>query len=127
MNKIIGCIVLSIALIFFIPMAVNWLFKKPALCEPMVAKWNEADALVYGGDVLSFIGTVVLGAIAVFQTRKAYEQTERANQLAKDALVQTEKANKLANQMQKLAQARFVSMVAVKKLWIKKQSFKNPK
>lgn len=121
------CVVLSVALIFFIPLMINWLFSQSAPCELLEAKWIEADALNYGGAVLSFIGTIVLGAIAVFQTRKAYEQTERANQLAEDALVQTEKANKLADQMQKLEQARFVSMVSVKKLWIKKQSFKNPR
>lgn len=113
MKKILGCIVLSIALIFFIPIAVNWLFTKPALCELMVANWNEADALGYGGDVLSYLGTVVLGAVAVFQTSKAHGQTDRANQLAQDALVQTEKANELAAQMQRLEQARFVSMVSL--------------
>lgn len=111
MKKILG-VVLSFGLIFFIPYAVNWLFSNPAPCDLMVARWNEAEALGYGGDVLSFVGTVVLGAIAVYQTSQAHGQTERANQLAQDALTQTEKANELAAQMQKLEQAKFVSMVS---------------
>jgi len=117
---IISCIAISLGLIFVIPFVVNWLFSLSAPCELFEAKWLEADALSYGGAVLSFIGTVVLGAITVYQTREAHKQTEKANnqtekanQLAQDALIQTEKANVLAAQMQKLEQARFVSMVSI--------------
>ena len=126
MKKIIGSIVLAIGLIFFIPYAVNWLFSKSALCDLMVARWTEAEALGYGGDVLSFIGTVVLGAVAVYQTSKAHGQTDRANQLAQDALTQTERANELATQMQKLEQANFVSMVSVSDVQVEKRSVAHP-
>lgn len=116
----------SIALIFAIPFVVNILFDIPAPFKLFVARWEEVDALGYGGDVLAYIGTVVLGGITVFQTRKAHKQTECANQLAKDALVQTEKANELTAQMQKFEQAKFMSMISVNKLRINRRSISSP-
>lgn len=123
---IIGGVVLLIltgALIFTAPRWICCLFSKS---EFWATNWSNADILNYGGSVLSFVGTVVLGIIAVLQTSKAHDQTDRANQLAQDALIQTEKANKLAAQMQKLEQANFVSMVSVSNVQVGKRSAEHP-
>lgn len=120
-------LILSLGLVFLIPLAINWLFGQAAPCELLEAKWLAADALSYGGNALAFVGTIVLGAVTVYQSWKADQKTDRANQLAADALVQTEKANELAAQMQKLEQARFVSMVSVGDLDISKRGFDTPK
>ena len=39
----------------------------PAISEAFVAEWDVGDALGYYGAILSFIGTVVLGALALYQ------------------------------------------------------------
>ena len=41
----------------------------PAISEAFVAEWDAGDALGYYGAILSFIGTVVLGALALYQNR----------------------------------------------------------
>lgn len=104
------------------PLLINWAFSEPAWFDFFAVDWNVEDALSYYGSALSFIGTVVLGAITVYQTREAHKQTEqantqteKANQLAEEALAQTQKANELSVQMQKLEQARFISMVSIVK------------
>ena len=41
----------------------------PAISEAFVAEWDAGDALGYYGAILSFIGTVVLGALVLYQNR----------------------------------------------------------
>ena len=123
---LIGIIAMIVA-ILVIPLIINWIFLIPACCEFFAVEWESKDTLSYYGDVLGYVGTVVLGAIAVYQTSKAYDQTEKANQFAKDSIAQTEKANTLAEQMQKLEQAKFLSMVSIKKLYVNKRSINTPK
>ena len=125
--KILIGIASIILAVIGIPLIINWFFSMPACCDFFAVDWEAKDSLAYYGDALGFIGTVVLGAIAVYQTSKAYGQTEKSNQLAKDAIAQTEKANALAEQMQKLEQAKFLSMVSIKKLHVNKRSVNSPK
>ncbi len=126
-SKIFVGIIAIILTVIVIPLIINWLFLIPACCDFFAVEWEAKDSLSYYGDALGFIGTVVLGAIAVYQTSKAYGQTEKSNQLTKDAIFQTEKANALAEQMQKLEQAKFLSMVSIKKLHVNKRSITSPK
>lgn len=56
-----------ITMLFGIPFVINLLFKTPAVNELFQAEWDAGDALGYYGAVLSFIGTVVLGALALYQ------------------------------------------------------------
>lgn len=110
---IVCAAILAFLLVGAVPLWINRLFEKPAKHDIFAVDWKVEDALSYYAAVLGFVGTVSLGAVAVFQTDRANRQTERANQLAQEALVQTRKANDLAKQMQKLEQARFVSMVSL--------------
>lgn len=85
-----------------IPFGVNEAYK---VGKGYITLWGAADVLSFYGDYISFIGTVVLGIIAVMQNKKAHRLNE---------------------QVQKLQQAQFVSMVSVKRLEINKRSSKFP-
>ena len=64
-------IVLIIAIILFPIIAIHLLFKLQSNCYWIEAEWNAGEILGYFGDVLAFVGTVVLGYIAIAQTEKA--------------------------------------------------------
>ena len=63
---IASCIAVFL-LLLGVPFAINLLFKIPATSEVFRAEWDAGDALGYYGAVLSFIGTVVLGILALYQ------------------------------------------------------------
>lgn len=69
MNKLKTAVI--IFLIFVIPLFVaNILFLIPASNEFFVAKWGAGDFISYFGSFLSFIGTLLLGALALYQNDK---------------------------------------------------------
>ena len=70
------------------------------------SKW--LDAVWEPGDLLTFIGTVVLGYIAVYQTKRANDTTERANHIA-------EQANQTSAQLIDLQQAEYTPVITVSK------------
>ncbi len=92
--------IILLVISLLIPIVINCLYKLGDTCSsPILTKWTAADALSFYGSYLSSLGTVVLGAVTVYQTHKAHKQTEKANQLAE--------------QMQRLEQAHFVSIVSI--------------
>lgn len=54
-------------LLIGVPLIINILFKTYSSIEIFQAEWSAGDALGYYGAVLSFVGTVVLGALALYQ------------------------------------------------------------
>ena len=62
----LACVGVIFALIG-IPLIINLLFKIRTNLSWLQAEWSAGDALGYYGAVLSFIGTVVLGALALYQ------------------------------------------------------------
>ncbi len=62
-------------------------------------KWDAADALSFYGSTLSLLGTVVLGAISIYQNRNAH---------------------KLNLQMQQLERAKFTSMISLSELKVRR-------
>ena len=67
-------------ILIILPMAIiHLLFKWKSNCYWIESEWSAGDVLGYFGEVLSFVGTVVLGYIAI-------TQTEKANQLNKQLL-----------------------------------------
>lgn len=85
-----------------VPIIINETYK---VGRGYVTLWDAADVLSFYGSYLSFIGTVVLGIVAIYQNKKAHQLNE---------------------QMQRLQQAQFVSMISVNKLEINKRSFQYP-
>lgn len=69
-----------LAVIILLPIIVlHLLFKIRTDCYWIQADWQSGDVLGYFGDVLSFIGTIILGYIAIIQA-------EKANQLSNELL-----------------------------------------
>ena len=56
----------------------------PAISEAFVAEWDVGDALGYYSAILSFIGTVVLGAFALYQNRIIKTEADKKAALAEE-------------------------------------------
>ena len=70
--------VLLIVIIVFMPIIViHFLFKIKTGCYWITPKWGAGDVLGYFGDVLSFVGTIILGYVAICQTQKANNISEK--------------------------------------------------
>jgi len=65
---------LWICIIIFFLVGVQILFSIPAPCKWLEAVWDA-------GDFISFVGTISLGIVAVYQTRKANEISSRLLQI----------------------------------------------
>jgi hypothetical protein len=103
-----------------IPFGINEIYKiGQGWDNAYLTLWDAPDVFSFFGSYLSFFGSIVLGAVAIIQTADANEQAKEANK-------QIERANQLAAQMQQLEQAKFMSMVAIKKLYINQRSIDNP-
>lgn len=63
-------ILLLLIIIIGIPIAINWLYKQAALSTFFVAEWEAADALSYYGSVLTFLGTVALSTLSLWQNHQ---------------------------------------------------------
>lgn len=70
--------ILVIMIIIFMPIVViHFLFKIKTGCYLITAEWEAGDVLGYFGDVLSFVGTIILGYVAICQTQKANNISEK--------------------------------------------------
>ena len=70
------------------PFIINELYKYGQANDVgYLTLWGAEDVFAFLGDYLSFFGTIILGAAAVFQT-------DKANKLAESANKQTDTANK---------------------------------
>ncbi len=82
----ITAILLIIAVIFLPVLSIHFLFKFHSNCYWIESEWSAGEILSYFGDVLSFIGTISLGAIAVAQTEKANALNGELLKLEKDKI-----------------------------------------
>lgn len=81
-----------------IPFIINELYK---MGKGYITIWGAADVLSFYGSYISFLGTIVLGTVSVWQSGKAY---------------------KINEQLQKLQQAEFISIVYARKVVYEKRS-----
>lgn len=93
---------------------LDCLYKHSGFWE---TSWGVKEAIAFYGSYLAFVGSVVLGSVAVFQNERAQEQAEKANQLT--------------TQMQRLELAKSVSIVSVMLVDINKRlaihdKYRNP-
>ena len=70
-------IVLLVLSIVIFPCIIHILFKIKAGNDFFVAEWTAGELLGYYGSVLSFLGTVVLGALALYQNHIIKEETDK--------------------------------------------------
>ena len=74
-------------IIIFLPIIIiHVLFKIKTNFYWLQSEWTSGEVLGYFGDVLSFIGTITLGYIAVSQTEKANSLSEELLRIEKDKL-----------------------------------------
>jgi hypothetical protein len=73
---IIICVIIFIALIG-VPFAINLLFKADTNITVFQAEWSAGDVLGYYGAVLSFLGTVILGTLALYQNHLIKEEADK--------------------------------------------------
>lgn len=79
-HKILVC-VLSFIIVLGVPLAIHILFKINSGIPFFEAEWTAGDALGYYGSILSFIGTVVLGILALYQNRLIKEESDKREKL----------------------------------------------
>ena len=77
------CLIILLLLIG-VPFIINILFKISASVDIFVAEWDAGDALGYYGAILSFIGTVVLGALALYQNHIIKADADKKAALAEE-------------------------------------------
>lgn len=88
-NKNILLIALLIlTIIIVVPLIINILFKFDFNIWWLESEWSAGDALSFFGNILSFLGTLILGIIAIWQTSKSNELSEKI--LEKDLLESTD-------------------------------------
>lgn len=73
---IIMCVIILFVLIG-IPFTINLLYKVGTNINVFQAEWSAGDALGYYGAVLSFLGTVILGALALYQNHIIKEEADK--------------------------------------------------
>lgn len=81
-----------------VPIIINEAYKQG---KGYLTLWEAKDVLSFYGSYLSFIGTIALGIVAIYQNKKAHQ---------------------LNAEMQRLQQAQFVSMISVESLKLDKRS-----
>lgn len=64
-------------LVVGVPLLINWLYILGEDGRGYRTKWCAPDALAYFGSVLSLLGTVILGAIAIYQNDNAYRLNQK--------------------------------------------------
>ncbi len=77
---LISSIVIAIAIIVAAPFIINETYKSG---KGYVTLWDASDVLSYFGTALTFIGTIILGALALEQNEKAHEINKRLLELEK--------------------------------------------
>jgi hypothetical protein len=60
---------------------IHILYKIKAPCEFFVAKWSAGELLQFYGTFLSFLGTVSLGALALWQNNQLSIKNQKFNEL----------------------------------------------
>lgn len=74
-------VIISIIVILGIPFLIHILFKIHPHNNFFVAEWTAGDLLSYYGSILAFLGTVILGALALYQNSIIKEESDRRNAL----------------------------------------------
>ena len=73
--------IISFVIIFGVPLIIHVLFKIKAPNSFWVAEWSAGDLLSYYGSILAFLGTVVLGILALYQNHIIKIEADRRTEL----------------------------------------------
>lgn len=67
-------------------LVIHFLFKVHSNCYWIEAEWKAGDILGYFGDVISFVGTIILGYIAIAQTEKSNQMNKELLEIEKNRI-----------------------------------------
>ena len=67
--------------IIVIPIIIHFIFKINLNIELLVAEWSAGEFLEYYGNTLSFIGTIILSILALWQNHEIKVESEKHNQM----------------------------------------------
>lgn len=87
-------IVITLVFLFFIiimPLLINKVYYLDAPCEFMKVGYDVSDLLGYYGSILTFIGTVSLGVITVYQNHLSQEINRLTLELQKKSMEMEER------------------------------------
>mgnify|MGYP004453181605 FL=1 len=73
-------IFIIISSLVVVPLVIHILFKIDVENSFFSAEWTAGEFLGYYGSVLSFVGTVVLGALALYQNKLIKDESEKHEQ-----------------------------------------------
>lgn len=74
-------ILIVILAVLGVPLAINWAFTRPAICDFFAVSWDAKDALAYYGSALGFLGTVVFSALALWQNHIIKTESDKRQEL----------------------------------------------
>lgn len=83
-HRIISIVVIILLFLFFIivmPLILNWIYYSDAPCNFFIVGYDISNILDYYGAILTFIGTVSLGIITVYQNYVSQKKTDEVNKL----------------------------------------------
>lgn len=83
-HKIISSGIIIFLFLFFIivmPLILNWIYYLDAPCNFLAVGYDISSILNYYGAILTFIGTVSLGIITVYQNYISQKKTDEVNKL----------------------------------------------
>ena len=80
-SAIVLIFIISISLLLItigVPILINELYK---INSGYITEWRASDVLSYYGSILGAIGTIALGIVAIYQTKKANDISEKLLQI----------------------------------------------
>lgn len=93
---VVAIVMITIIIIFIIPLVINKVYYLKAPCEFFNVKYDISSVLDYYGAVLTFIGTISLGSVTIYQNYQSQQKTDEVNRLT---LELQKKSMKLAEQV----------------------------
>lgn len=87
-QKIIIFVVIMIFLSVVMPLIIHYLFKIEALNDFFVAVWSAGDVLGYYAAILSFVSTILLSVLTLWQNEIIRRESNRNNDILKEMEIQ---------------------------------------
>ena len=78
-KKLIAFIIFMV--IFGVPLIIHILFKLHSNIDFFVAEWSAGELLSYYGSILAFLGTVILGALSLYQNQIIKQESDKRAEL----------------------------------------------
>lgn len=72
---------ITFMIIFGIPFIIHILFKLHSNIDFFVAEWTAGELLSYYGSILAFLGTVILGALSLYQNQIIKQESDKRTAL----------------------------------------------